>query len=103
MIVTRFAPSPNGPLHWGHAYSAIVAHDLAAQATAPAVEVTVRIRPGKVQPLCHAGVFDVAFHQLVAEFNGGVLTVFFVAGADFGTLLRGHSGMVVKGIPAVLT
>ena len=32
MIVTRFAPSPNGPLHWGHAYSAIVAHDLAAQA-----------------------------------------------------------------------
>ena len=32
MIVTRFAPSPNGPLHWGHAYSAIVAHDLAKQA-----------------------------------------------------------------------
>ncbi|GMN14484.1 tRNA glutamyl-Q(34) synthetase GluQRS [Altererythrobacter sp. MTPC7] len=32
MTVTRFAPSPNGPLHWGHAYSAIVAHDLARQA-----------------------------------------------------------------------
>ncbi len=31
MIVTRFAPSPNGPLHWGHAYSAIVAHDLAQE------------------------------------------------------------------------
>ncbi len=31
MIVTRFAPSPNGPLHLGHAYAAIVAHDLAAQ------------------------------------------------------------------------
>lgn len=29
MIVTRFAPSPNGSLHLGHAYSAIVAHDLA--------------------------------------------------------------------------
>ena len=29
MLVTRFAPSPNGPLHLGHAYSAIVAHDLA--------------------------------------------------------------------------
>lgn len=28
-IVTRFAPSPNGPLHLGHAFSAIVAHDLA--------------------------------------------------------------------------
>lgn len=31
MIVTRFAPSPNGPLHLGHAYAAIVAHDLARE------------------------------------------------------------------------
>jgi glutamyl-Q tRNA(Asp) synthetase len=28
---TRFAPSPNGPLHLGHAWSAIVAHDLARE------------------------------------------------------------------------
>jgi len=28
-LVTRFAPSPNGPLHLGHAVSAIIAHDLA--------------------------------------------------------------------------
>ena len=28
-MITRFAPSPTGPLHLGHAYSAIVAHDLA--------------------------------------------------------------------------
>ena len=29
MTRTRFAPSPNGQLHLGHAYAAIVAHDLA--------------------------------------------------------------------------
>ena len=28
-LVTRFAPSPNGHLHLGHALSAIIAHDLA--------------------------------------------------------------------------
>ncbi len=28
-LVTRFAPSPTGPLHLGHAYSALQAHDLA--------------------------------------------------------------------------
>lgn len=30
-LITRFAPSPNGPLHLGHAYAAIVAHDLAKE------------------------------------------------------------------------
>lgn len=28
-VVTRFAPSPNGALHLGHAYSALCAHDFA--------------------------------------------------------------------------
>ncbi len=31
MEVTRFAPSPNGPLHLGHGYAAVVAHDLARE------------------------------------------------------------------------
>ncbi len=35
MITTRFAPSPNGPLHLGHAYAAIVAHDRAKRNAAP--------------------------------------------------------------------
>lgn len=29
--IFRFAPSPNGPLHLGHAYSALLNHDLARQ------------------------------------------------------------------------
>ncbi|MCR9146406.1 MAG: tRNA glutamyl-Q(34) synthetase GluQRS [Rhodobacteraceae bacterium] len=31
-FATRFAPSPTGPLHLGHAYSALVAHDMARAA-----------------------------------------------------------------------
>jgi glutamyl-Q tRNA(Asp) synthetase len=32
VTVTRFAPSPNGPLHVGHALAAVIAHDRARQA-----------------------------------------------------------------------
>jgi glutamyl-Q tRNA(Asp) synthetase len=53
VIVTRFAPSPNGPLHLGHAYAAVVAHDL-ARARGGAFRVRIedidgaRSRPGLV-------------------------------------------------------
>ena len=32
LVTTRFAPSPTGRLHLGHAYAALVAHDLARRA-----------------------------------------------------------------------
>ena len=32
IFTTRFAPSPTGPLHLGHAYSAMLAHDMAQAA-----------------------------------------------------------------------
>ncbi|MFN3352419.1 MAG: glutamate--tRNA ligase family protein, partial [Brevundimonas sp.] len=32
MFVTRFAPSPTGALHKGHAFSAMLAHDAARAA-----------------------------------------------------------------------
>lgn len=32
LLTTRFAPSPTGPLHLGHAYAAIFAHDMARAA-----------------------------------------------------------------------
>lgn len=32
MFITRFAPSPTGPLHLGHAFSAMTAHDMARAA-----------------------------------------------------------------------
>ena len=33
IFTTRFAPSPTGPLHLGHAYSALLAHDMARKAS----------------------------------------------------------------------
>ncbi len=50
-VVTRFAPSPTGALHLGHAYAAVVAHDLArAQGGRFLIRFddldTARVKPG---------------------------------------------------------
>ena len=48
--MTRFAPSPTGRLHLGHAYSALLAHDF-ARARDGAFRVRIEdIDPGRVRP-----------------------------------------------------
>jgi glutamyl-Q tRNA(Asp) synthetase len=57
MIVTRFAPSPTGRLHLGHAYSAVLGHDRARQSGEFRVRIEdldqTRCRPEFVE-----GIYD---------------------------------------------
>ena len=58
MTVARFAPSPTGRLHLGHAFSAILGH---AQARAPGGRFLVRIEdldPGRSRPEFVDGIFE---------------------------------------------
>ena len=58
MSVTRFAPSPTGRLHLGHAYSAVLAHD---RARAAGGRVLVRIEdldPGRSRPEFVEAIFE---------------------------------------------
>ncbi|MAY88491.1 MAG: tRNA glutamyl-Q(34) synthetase GluQRS [Pseudooceanicola sp.] len=55
---TRFAPSPTGPLHLGHAYSAILAHDMA---TAKHGQFLLRIEDidqSRARPEWEAQIYD---------------------------------------------
>lgn len=57
-IVTRFAPSPTGRLHLGHAYSAMLAHDH-ARARGGAFLLRIEdIDPGRSRPEHVAGIFE---------------------------------------------
>ena len=42
MFMSRFAPSPTGQLHLGHAYSAILGHQRARESGGPAVTMPDR-------------------------------------------------------------
>ncbi|MEO7654195.1 MAG: glutamate--tRNA ligase family protein, partial [Sphingomicrobium sp.] len=58
MIVTRFAPSPTGRLHLGHAFSAVVGH---ARARDNGGRFLVRIEdldPGRSRPEFVDGIFE---------------------------------------------
>lgn len=57
-FTTRFAPSPTGPLHLGHAYSAILAHDMARAATGRFLLRIEDIDTTRARPEWEARIFD---------------------------------------------
>lgn len=57
-FTTRFAPSPTGPLHLGHAYSAILAHDMARAAGGTFLLRIEDIDQNRARPEWEAQIFD---------------------------------------------
>ncbi len=57
-IITRFAPSPTGPLHLGHAFSAIQAHDRARQEGGTFLLRIEDIDGSRSRPEHVRGIFD---------------------------------------------
>jgi glutamyl-Q tRNA(Asp) synthetase len=56
--VTRFAPSPTGRLHLGHAYSALLAHDYARARDGTFLLRIEDIDPGRVRPEYVDGIIE---------------------------------------------
>lgn len=57
-FITRFAPSPTGPLHLGHAYSAMLAHDMARAADGTFLLRIEDIDQSRARPEWEAQIFD---------------------------------------------
>jgi glutamyl-Q tRNA(Asp) synthetase len=57
-VVTRFAPSPTGRLHLGHAYSALLAHDYARESGGAFLLRIEDIDPGRARPEHVAGILE---------------------------------------------
>jgi len=57
-MITRFAPSPTGPLHLGHAYSAMLAHDMARQAGGTFLLRIEDIDQARARPEWEAQIYD---------------------------------------------
>ncbi|HHS89425.1 MAG TPA: tRNA glutamyl-Q(34) synthetase GluQRS [Rhodobacteraceae bacterium] len=57
-MITRFAPSPTGPLHLGHAYSAMLAHDMALEAGGQFLLRIEDIDRSRSRPEWEAQIFD---------------------------------------------
>lgn len=58
MLITRFAPSPTGRLHLGHAYSALLAHDLAQAAGGRFLLRIEDIDAGRCRPAFVDGILE---------------------------------------------
>src|SRR5918994_4611276 len=70
--VTRFAPSPTGRLHLGHAYSAILAHDFARERDGAFLLRIEDIDPGRAR----AEHVDAIFQDLIwlgLEWDGEIV------------------------------
>jgi glutamyl-Q tRNA(Asp) synthetase len=57
-MITRFAPSPTGPLHLGHAYAAIFAHDLARRHGGQFLLRIEDIDQSRARPAWEAQIYD---------------------------------------------
>jgi glutamyl-Q tRNA(Asp) synthetase len=57
-VVTRFAPSPTGRLHLGHAYSALLAHDFARDGDGTFLLRIEDIDPGRVRSAFIDGIIE---------------------------------------------
>lgn len=57
-FTTRFAPSPTGPLHLGHAYSAMLAHDMARAESGTFLLRIEDIDRSRARPEWEAQIFD---------------------------------------------
>src|SRR5919202_1187967 len=55
-VVSRFAPSPTGRLHLGHAYSAVLAHDHARSRGGAFLLRIEDIDPGRTRPEFVGGI-----------------------------------------------
>ncbi len=57
-FTTRFAPSPTGPLHLGHAYSALLAYDMACAADGRFLLRVEDIDRSRARPAWEAQIYD---------------------------------------------
>ncbi|MDE3028428.1 MAG: tRNA glutamyl-Q(34) synthetase GluQRS [Paracoccaceae bacterium] len=71
-VVTRFAPSPTGPLHLGHAYAAIIAHDMARAASGRFLLRIEDIDQSRARPKWETQILD-DLHWLGLTWDGPVL------------------------------